>query len=136
MAPGRGPAELEALRRAKERLDRLGLYNRPVRTAHVRILTVPWLFRLPWFRRFVGYALPWTILLRRPLGDVSDDLICHELCHVWQLQRRPLALPLAFVRHGYRANPFELEARRAAADTRPRPGAAVGRAVGSDGQGP
>ncbi len=118
MRRGRGPAELEALRRAKARLDRLPLYDRPVRIERVRILTVPWLFRLPWFNRFVGYALPWTILLRRPLAEVSGDLVCHELCHVWQLQRRPLALMAGFLRHGYRANPFEIEARRAAVDTR------------------
>ena len=118
MRLGRGPAELAALRIAKGRLDRLELYDRPVQIDHVRILTAPWLFRLPWFARFTGYALPWTIVLRRPLAEVTGDLICHELCHVWQLQRRPWALPLAFVRHGYRANPFELEARRAAAATR------------------
>jgi hypothetical protein len=97
---------------------------------------VPWLFELPWFRRFVGYALPGTIVLRRPLEQVSDDLICHELCHVWQLQRRPVAVPVAFLRHGYRRNPFELEARHAAAVTRERIEGSGGRAVGSGAQGP
>jgi hypothetical protein len=136
VAPGRGPAEQDALRRAKSRLDRLALYDRPVDTRRVRILAVPWLFKLPWFRRFTGYALPATILLRRPLEQVSDDLICHELCHVWQLQRRPVAVPVAFLRHGYRRNPFELEARHAAAVTRERTEGSGGRAVGSGAEGP
>ena len=106
------------MRRAKSRLDRLALYDRPVDTRRVRILALPWLFELPWFRRFTGYALPATILLRRPLEQVSDDLICHELCHVWQLQHHPLRMPLSFLRSGYHANRFEQEARGADRATR------------------
>ena len=45
-----------ALVRAKERLDTLPLYPRPVSLHGVRIWIVPWLFRLPWFRRFEGYS--------------------------------------------------------------------------------
>lgn len=103
----------EALERAKARLDPLALYPRPVSLRRVRILVVPWLFRLPWFRRFDGYALHVAILLRS--ADASDELIAHELCHVWQLQHRPVAMPLSYLRHGYERNPYELEARRAAA---------------------
>ena len=74
-----------ALARAKARLDRLDLYPRPVSVRSVRIWVVPWLFRLPWFRRFDGYAVHGTILLRsRALLEV-DDLVTHELCHVWQM---------------------------------------------------
>jgi hypothetical protein len=100
------------------RLDRLDLYPRPVRIGHVRMLTVPALFRLPWFRRFDGYAAWGTIILRRPPAETGDDLIVHELCHVWQMQHRPLAMPLSYLRHGYAQNPYEIEARGAVEKTR------------------
>jgi hypothetical protein len=74
---------------------------------------VPALFRLPWFSRFDGYAAWNLILLRRPLDDHDDDLLTHELCHVWQLQHHPVAMPLSYVRHGYGRNRYEEEARRA-----------------------
>src|SRR5205823_9732462 len=51
---GRGPAEVAALERAKAVLDRFDFYPEKVRIDRVRILHVPWLFRLPWFRRFHG----------------------------------------------------------------------------------
>src|SRR5207249_7905511 len=53
----------EALERARLRLDGLDLYPRPVRTDSVRVLVSPWLFRLPWFRRFDGYAVHRAILV-------------------------------------------------------------------------
>ena len=113
------PEARGALERARERLDRLNLYPRRVRIERVRILTVPLFFRLPWLRRYDGYALVRTILLRRPPGrGASDDLICHELCHIWQMQNRPLAVVFAFFRHSYARNPYEVEARRAVAQTR------------------
>lgn len=102
--------------RAKERLDRLALYPRPVDVERVRVLTTPWLFRVPGFRRFDGYAFYETILLRSPAG--SEDLVTHELCHVWQLQHRPVRQPLSYLRHGYARNPYEREARAAVAATR------------------
>jgi hypothetical protein len=109
---------MEALERAKRRLDRLDLYPRPVRLARVRVRVTPWLFRLPWFRRFDGYALHVAILLRsRALLD-DDDLVTHELCHVWQMQHHPLAMPLSYLRHGYKRNPYEREARAAVERTR------------------
>jgi hypothetical protein len=85
----------------------------------VRILSVPWLFRLPWFSRFDGYTMWDLILLRRPLAEVSADLVCHELCHVWQMQHHPVAMPLSYLVRGYASNPYELEARAAAAETSP-----------------
>lgn len=113
-----GPEERAALTAAKARLDRLSFYPRPVALRRtVRILTVPWLFRLPWFSRFDGYTMWDLILLRAPLAQASDDLICHELCHVWQMQHRPLAMPLSYLYRGYASNPYELEARRATAST-------------------
>ena len=111
----RGPEEIAAILQAKERLDGLELYPEPVRIGRVRVLSVPWLFRLPWFRRFHGYTMWPLILLRMPLADASDDLIVHELCHVWQMQHHPLAMPLSYLWQGYRDNPNEVEARAAAA---------------------
>jgi hypothetical protein len=83
-----------------------------VRIERVRLWTVPLLFRLPWFRRFDGYAAWNTILLREAAERAGDDLLVHELCHVWQMQHRPLAMPLSYLRTGYAGNPYEAEARR------------------------
>jgi hypothetical protein len=109
-----------ALERAHARLDRLSLYPSPVRTARVRIHAVPWFFRLPRFRRFDGFAAYRLILLRDEpgTGTASDDLITHELCHVWQMQHHPLKMPLSYLWTGYRRSPWEAEARRAAELTR------------------
>ncbi len=107
-------AKREALARAKARLDELALYSRPVSLRGVRIWIVPWLFRLPWFRRFDGYALHWTVLLRSRAHLEEDDLVVHELCHVWQMQHLPVRMPLSYLLAGYEENPFEREARRAA----------------------
>ena len=86
MAARGSSEERAALARAKTRLDRLDFHPRPVSTARTRIWHAPWLFRAPWFRRFDGYESCEQIFIRTPLGEVSDDLICHELCHVWQEQ--------------------------------------------------
>jgi hypothetical protein len=107
-----------ALARAKARLDRLDLYPRPVSLRRARILLAPRLFRLPWFRRFDGYALHETILLRSPALVEDDDLVTHELCHVWQMQHHPLRMPLSYVLHGYAGNPYEQEAGTAVERTR------------------
>ncbi|HKI93422.1 MAG TPA: hypothetical protein VJ986_14060 [Gaiellaceae bacterium] len=107
-------AKRAALARAKERLDRLDLYPRPVSLRGVRILVAPWLFRLPWFRRFDGYAAHWTILLRSEALLADESLVAHELCHVWQMQHRPLRMPLSYLVTGYEDNPYEREARTAA----------------------
>jgi hypothetical protein len=106
----------ERLQRAKARLDRLDLYPEPVRLDGVRLVVVPLVFRLPGLRRYQGYALRRTILLRS--AEASDDLLVHELCHIWQMQHRPLESMLAWLRYRYRENPFEREARRAAEPTR------------------
>jgi hypothetical protein len=111
------PSVRAALERAKARLDRLELYPAPVRIDRVRVVVWPHLFRLPWFRRFDGYAAWNTILLRAPVERTGDDLICHELCHVWQMQHHPLAMPLSYLRSGYERNRYEEEARRAVAAT-------------------
>jgi hypothetical protein len=102
--------------RAKGRLDALDWYPRPVRVDRVRVHVLPWLFALPWFRRFDGYALHGTILLRD--ADAPDDLVVHELCHVWQMQHHPLRVPLSYLRTGYARNPYEREARAAVTQAR------------------
>ena len=110
-----------ALERARMRLDSLSLYPTPVRTERVRIVTAPWLFRLPRLQRYQGYALWRTILLRRPVDfdpGSSDDLICHELCHIWQGQHRPLHMLWTYATTRYRENPYEAQARAAVARTR------------------
>jgi hypothetical protein len=108
-------AKRAALARAKERIDRHALYSRPVSLRGVRLWIVPWLFRLPWFRRFDGYSAWWTILLRSRALLADDELVAHELCHVWQMQHRPVRMPLSYVLLGYDGNPYEEEARRCAA---------------------
>lgn len=113
------PAARAALEAARIRLDRLDLYPRPVRLAGVSVVVAPWLFRLPWFRRFDGYATHRVILLRGPVDSPGyDDLICHELCHVWQMQHRPLRMPVSYCLQGYDGNPYEAEARAAVERTR------------------
>jgi hypothetical protein len=110
-------AGLEAgLERAKARLDRLDLYPDPVRIERVRIRVAPWFFHLPGFRRFTGYALWRTILLKH--ADASDDLLTHELCHVWQAQHHPWHTAFKYLTTRYLENPYEQEARRAVAETR------------------
>jgi hypothetical protein len=116
--------DAELLRRAKRRLDRLCLYPEPVVIDGVHIRVAPWLFRVPGFRRFRGYATRRNIWLKRPEAD--ERLITHELCHVWQLQHEALrvwwsyARPSTFSddRTAYRANRYEVEARMAAQTVR------------------
>ncbi len=112
MSGGDSRATLE---RAKARLDPLALYGRPVRIEHVAIVSAPLLFRLPWFRRFDGYTMWNLILVRTPELKADGNLICHELCHVWQMQHHPMRMPLSYLRLGYQNNPYEVQARRAAA---------------------
>jgi hypothetical protein len=111
----RSAEEREALQRAKATLDGLGFYPTPVNIARVRILHVPWLFRLPWFRRFHGYEMGSLILLKQPLSQSSASLIAHELCHVWQDQDHRLRMWWSYIRGGYADNPHEAEARKAGA---------------------
>jgi hypothetical protein len=114
-----------ALARTKRRLDSLDWYPEPVHIDRVRLLVAPWFFRIPGFRRYRGYAFWRTILVRD--AAPSDDLVTHELCHVWQGQHRPLHVTWKHLTTRYRENPYELEARRAVAETAVR-----GQTHGSD----
>ena len=119
-----GASSAQALARAKERLDRLDFYPEPVDLRGVRLVISPWLFRVPGFRCFSGYATRHLVLLKGP--GVDEDLVVHELCHVWQLQFRPVRVWLSYARPStfssdrsrYRDNPYEVEARRAVELTR------------------
>lgn len=111
----RTPEERAALERAKATLDAMRLYPEPVKIDRVRILHVPFLFRLPWFRRFHGYEMGPLILIKRPLPQCSPNLIAHELCHVWQDQDHRLRMWWSYLAKGYKDNPHEIEARRAGA---------------------
>jgi hypothetical protein len=108
------------LARAKARLDTLDWHPAPVRMRRVRLVSAPWLFRLPWFRRFDGYTMWDLILVRAPAAHADEDLVTHELCHVWQMQHHPLAMPLSYLYRGYADNPNEVQARRAVEVTRDR----------------
>jgi hypothetical protein len=114
------PETRAALERARARLERLQLYPRPLRVERVRIVVSPLFFRLfPW-RRYDAYALWRTIVLRRPLAETSEDLLTHELCHIWQAQNHPVRTTLAPVRYRYGRNPYEAEARRAGSESASR----------------
>ena len=104
-----------ALARAKDRLDTLDWYPEPVRIDRVRIYVAPWFFRIPGFRRYHGYAFWRTILLKQ--RETPDDLITHELCHIWQGQHHPLHMSWKHVTTRYRSNPYEIQARRAVSET-------------------
>jgi hypothetical protein len=113
-----GELERTHLERARRRLAPLGFHPAPVRMRHVRIVHAPWLFRIPGFRRFSGYEAGPLIFVQRPLEEVSNDLVTHELCHVWQDQHRRAYMWLSYLWQGYRHNEHEIEARAAAARTR------------------
>ena len=51
----------------------------------------------------------------------SDDLVTHELCHIWQLQHHPVRMPLSFLKTPYKKNGYEREARWAVDQTRGNP---------------
>jgi hypothetical protein len=105
--------------RAKARLDRLEAYPKPVRLRGVRIVVSAAFFRLPAMRRYRGYCFFKTIVLRdEPVAGVHDDLITHELCHVWQGQHRRTHMIWTYARTPYKQNPYEREARWAVAETR------------------
>jgi hypothetical protein len=106
-----------SLERAKRRLGTLDYYPEPVRIERVRVRVAPWFFRIPGFRRYRGYAFWRTILLRS--ASASDDLVTHELCHIWQGQHRALHVSWKHLTTRYGSNPYELEARRAVAETAP-----------------
>lgn len=111
---GRTAREAELLATAKQFLDPLEFYPRPVSLRAVRIVHWPWFFKLPVLRRFCGWAAWWLIIVADPLHAVPAGLIVHELTHIWQQQHHPLRMPVSYW-FGYERNPYELQARAAQA---------------------
>src|SRR6185503_14754643 len=66
----------DILSTAKARLDRLALYPEPVDLDGVRLVVAPWLFAVPGFRLFRGYATRHLVLLKGP--GIDEDLVVHE----------------------------------------------------------
>jgi Domain of unknown function (DUF4157) len=66
-----------------------------------------------------------TVLVR-PGTPLTERLVRHELAHVTQWNRHPVTFPCryiwAHIRHGYRDNPYEREARAAEAARTPEVG--------------
>jgi hypothetical protein len=108
------------LERARARLERQALYPRRLRK-RVPLVVWPWFFRLPPYRRYVAYELAGLIVLSDTPQRLAErkgelwleNLLVHELCHVWQMQHHPLRMTLALIRYRYEENPFEREARAA-----------------------
>lgn len=61
------------------------------------------------------------MILVHPRARLTARLIRHELAHVAQWEREPVAFPFryiaAHIRHGYADNPYEREARAAETGT-------------------
>lgn len=73
--------------------------------------------RLSGMRRAAAAVTLGRTIVVHPAAPLTTRLLRHELAHVRQWQRHPVAFPLLYVwnhlRHGYRDNPFEVEAREA-----------------------
>jgi len=58
-----------------------------------------------------------STIVVHPAAAVDDRLLRHELVHVRQWRSRPFTFPVRYlarhIRHGYRNNPYEVEARAA-----------------------
>lgn len=112
----------ELVTRARARLEQQALYPEPLRE-DACVVVWPWFFRLPHLRRYSAYAFIRRIALRASVDELIasrgrgwlEDLLVHELCHVWQHQHHPVRMFVALIRYRYDENPFELEARAAAA---------------------
>lgn len=66
-----------------------------------------------------------STIIVHPAAVLSARLLRHELAHVRQWRHNPLLFPLAYIwhhfRHGYRNNPYEIEARQAEPGPERRP---------------
>lgn len=91
----------------------------------VRLRRGRWIPRLGGFlARSGGPAAAVTFrrtIIVHPDVALTPRLLRHELTHVRQWLRDPLLFPvrytLGFLRHGYRGNPYEVEARTAESGT-------------------
>ena len=103
----------EALELAKARLDTLDYYPEPVRLRGVRVRVSPLIFKLFANPKFSGMATRTTIWLKAESLIEDENLITHELCHVWQSQQRYFHMHLTYLRVPYDENPYEAQAREA-----------------------
>ena len=79
-------------------------------------ITYNWLpLRYTWIG---GITLGHHIYFKRSEADVTPEMLKHEMCHVAQIDKHGLVgFYLKYLwyslRHGYKNNPFEVEARAA-----------------------
>jgi hypothetical protein len=89
--------------------------------ARVTVRAGRWIPRIGgWLAGARGPAAAVTLgrtIIVHPGVALTPRLLRHELAHVRQWEQRPLAFPLHYalqhLRHGYRDNPYEVEARQA-----------------------
>ena len=84
----------------------------------VRLVAAPLVFRLPWFRRFDGYATHRVILVRDARAPRRTTISSRTSCATsGRCSTGRCGMPLSYLR-GYAGNPYELEARGAVERTR------------------
>jgi hypothetical protein len=83
------------------------------------VKTAPWLLR-GYMKAcgFQGWTSFWRTVYVLPGYETSARLLRHEACHLEQIEREgrwrfALKYGWYWLRHGYRDNPYEIEARRA-----------------------
>lgn len=73
--------------------------------------------RLSGMSRHAAAVTIGRMIIVHPDVPLTDRLLRHELAHVRQWQRAPITFPLRYawqhLKHGYRDNPYEVEARAA-----------------------
>ncbi|MGH7477391.1 MAG: hypothetical protein ACRELD_14080 [Longimicrobiales bacterium] len=73
--------------------------------------------RMAGMRGAAGAVTLGCVIVVHPDVPLTPRLLRHELAHVRQWQRYPFTFALRYawnhLRHGYHANPYEVEARRA-----------------------
>jgi hypothetical protein len=76
--------------------------------------------RLSGMRRAAAATTLGDTIIVHPAASLTDRLLRHELAHVRQWRAAPIVFPVQYIwnhfRHGYRDNPFEVEARLAERD--------------------
>lgn len=73
--------------------------------------------RFAGMRRHASAVTLGRTIVMHPDAAATERLVRHELAHVRQWRRDPVMFPLRYawnhMRYGYRANPYEVEARDA-----------------------
>src|SRR3712207_7332473 len=80
----------------RSRVDLLDFYAEPVDMRHVRIVSVPWLFRVPGMRRFHGFELDRkSTRLKSSHANISYAVFCLK-------KKNKTRVPLRSVVHEHR----------------------------------